>query len=314
MQRDTLGLPVGYPTAYSAIIAQAHLAVIANKIHNASLSAHMSNGEITSDVAQDMEQQLLAWKASLPTYFTGDTVPQWFNGPRAVVLWKEQNLRMMLWRDGQRCYGVKSYRSDARRECQLAAIETIHDISAFRSQHTGLVHLGLNWYATYFLFQAILVLDMMLLQSSEHLLEDQLSSARSASITEARDCLSDLGKKNSAAQRCIAVLDRIHDRLALTASEQAQTNSLMPSGLHSGFISQTTPESQVMDDKYWASTADPALQGFFGHAMMTSVLDGFEGFPSTQEQQYFGYIPGNMFNFDGTQDPFFWSDSNPTSG
>lgn len=274
----------------------------------------MSNVEVASDMAQEMEQQLSAWKTSLPTYFSSETVSSWFNGPRAVVLWKEQNLRMMLWRYCQRCNGVRSYLSDADRKCQLVAIETIHDISIFCNQYSGQVHLGLNWYATYFLFQAILVLDMIFLKSNRYPVEDELSSARSTSISKARDCLSELGQKNSAAQRCIAVLNRINDRLALTKSEQAEQNSSMSSSLQAGFITQTTPENQVINHEYWTSTADPALQGFFGDAMITNLFDGLEGFPSTQEQQYFGYIPGNMFNLDGTQNSLFWSDSNPAPG
>ena len=88
----------------------------------------------------------------------------------------------------------------------------------------------------------------------------------------------------------------------------------MPSGLHTGFISQTTPDSQVMDENYWLSTADPALQGFFGDAVMTNLFDGLEGFPNTQEEQYFGYIPGDIFNVDRAQGPFLWTDSNHASG
>jgi transcriptional regulatory protein GAL4 len=93
---DNLPPEVEYPTTYSAIIAQASLAVIANKISNM-LSASTRHDEVDDQVGLELEDQLSTWRASLQPYFYSADVPLWFRGPRAVVLWKEQNLRLMLW-------------------------------------------------------------------------------------------------------------------------------------------------------------------------------------------------------------------------
>jgi len=280
---------VSYPTTYSAIIAQANLARIANKVFG---SVHGSNGIFDHQVTLGMEQQVLAWKGALPPYFFSTNAPEWFRGPRAVVLWKAQNLRLLLWRGGQRSDGIWPDKAEATRKCQLAAIETIHDISTFIKNHAKIIHLGLSWYATYFLFQATLVL----LQSPEQALEDGTSSIWSASMTEARNCLSDLGGKNGAAKRCIAVLDRIHDHVASNVSIQSPGYADFPSASYTGHAKQTAPEAQAMYQGHLESAVDPALYIFLDNTATLNLFEGLQGFPSTQELESFDYVSGNLYN------------------
>jgi hypothetical protein len=71
---------VDYPTTYSAMIAQARLSVIANKIYNESLAAHISNAIISEELAQRFEEELRLWRTTLPSYFMDSDLPSSFRG------------------------------------------------------------------------------------------------------------------------------------------------------------------------------------------------------------------------------------------
>jgi transcriptional regulatory protein GAL4 len=142
---ETLPSPVDYPTIYSAIIAQANLAMVANRIYNNTLSASVRRDQVEDRVAMELENQLAMWRASLPDYFYSSEVPLWFRGPRAVVLWKEQNLRLMLWHSGQCQYHLWHEQDHAADKCQLVAIEVINDISTFCKEQVSILHMGLSW-------------------------------------------------------------------------------------------------------------------------------------------------------------------------
>jgi transcriptional regulatory protein GAL4 len=84
---ETLPSPVDYPTTYSAIIAQANLAMIANRIYINTLSASVRRDQVEDRVAIELENQLAMWRASLPDYFValrflyGFVVPGlWYSG------------------------------------------------------------------------------------------------------------------------------------------------------------------------------------------------------------------------------------------
>ncbi|EON68547.1 hypothetical protein W97_07805 [Coniosporium apollinis CBS 100218] len=307
---DSLPLPVDYPTTHSAIIAQAHLAVIANKIHNDFLSAHMNNGDVDPEVVQNMEQQLYAWKSFLPPYFMDSNVPQWFRGPRAVVLWKEQNLRIMLWYGAQRSNNIGLNKANAVQKCQLAAIETIQDVSTFCKEQSDLLHAGLSWYAIYFLFQATLVLDISLLQSADQPHNEVTPSPLDDTVSLARDCLSKIGLRNSAATRCISVLDRIHEHLASTKATSGQAFPNMAWDPYPTFTRRTTPQALTMDNNHWTFTVDPTLHMFLDNPSVENLLEGIEGFPSTQEQQFFDYTSGNLYNTEDGQSLMTWPNTN----
>ncbi|KAI9148959.1 Regulatory protein GAL4 [Paramyrothecium foliicola] len=203
---------VDSPTHNSAIIAQAKLAKLANSLYHEFLMAKTASTKIDYQVAESIDRALAQWRRGLPQYFTSQEVPMWFIGPRAVVLWKEQNLRIILWRGSKRKHNFLPLKVDAETRCLEAAMQSIHDIAAFCKDYEGILHLGIAWYATYFLFQAALVLEASYLDNKNqpHLDEDTL--VWRMVVSKARDCLARLAQKSRPAKRCLEVLDVIHSR------------------------------------------------------------------------------------------------------
>ncbi|KAL1848745.1 hypothetical protein Plec18170_007756, partial [Paecilomyces lecythidis] len=288
--------PTNYPTTYSAIIAQARLASIGNTVYRRVASAPK---EVSLDLktSRSLDHQLKAWKLSLPLYFTARDIPDWFRGPRAIIIWKEQNLRMMLWWGSQRLCKSPFAAEDAQNMCHYVAIETIQDITTFCLDYPDAIHAELSWYAIYFLFQATVVL------SSHYLKVPQTSEGGSnvvnnelwtLSISRARDCLAMLSVAHEAATRCLAVLDRIRDQ-----SQQSQpTTSTTP-------VERTTVDFNL-DNTQVQSTSenvglhptsfeiDPTLQVLFQDTSWNhDIFEGLQGFPIIDEPEVFDYIIPN---------------------
>ncbi|KAL4870825.1 fungal-specific transcription factor domain-containing protein [Aspergillus spectabilis] len=185
-----LPAPTNQPTIYSAIIGQARLATIGNTIYRDVISTHIQAG-VGLRASRSLDHQLKAWKLSLPIYFTAQDIPTWFRGPRAIIGWKEQNLRMMLWWGSQRLCSTSRH-------------------TALTTQNT--IHAGIAWYATYFLFQAVIVLSIHQFKPRNPLELSLVGADQDLwvfSITKARDSLTQLGQTNTAGTRCLEVLDRI---------------------------------------------------------------------------------------------------------
>ncbi|KAE8158039.1 fungal-specific transcription factor domain-containing protein [Aspergillus tamarii] len=279
---STLPTPSERPTTYSAIIAHARLASIGNNIYSNVISAPKEN-TLDLRISRSFDHRLKAWRLSLPVYFTAHDVPDWFRGPRAVV--------------GQRSCSLLSDVEEARNMCHYAAIETIQDITTFCLDYRDNIHVGLNWYATYFLFQATIVLSIHYLRPHQPLdtSPDSVSQELWAlSVSRARDCLSQLSQNNEAATRCLAVLERIRDQ-----SERSQLSSLTPSGTRpNASVHADRTQLQpvlVTEDANQASFAiDPALQILFQDtAWNNDIFEGLQGFPITDEVEAFDYLPPN---------------------
>ncbi len=270
-----------------------------------------------------MEVKLFNWRNTLPAYFASSAVPEWFLGPRAVVLWKEQNLRMLLWRTSQRRHattaaaaaGVGS-RSVADWKCYAAAVETIRDVSVFCRERAGALHAGLGWYATYFLFQAILVLEMSQVVVAAPDAVDSLAEDKSWSqaIAQGRSCL-ELLKPNTAAGRCLETLDRLHASLLPGGGgELSQTPGVAPGGGHE-MTAAPPPDQAAMPgsgigaegdtmavdpsffDMPWNMSADPSLHMLLDGMQMDTIFQGVEGFPGTLDQESFSCQGGFSFDF-----------------
>ncbi|TDZ36640.1 hypothetical protein C8035_v005057 [Colletotrichum spinosum] len=199
---------VSYPTTYSAIIAQAQLAKIADAVYHEFLLAKTASTKIEYRVAESMERDLNRWRQSLPAYFFAPDCLPWFRAPRAVVLWKEQNLRILLWRGSQSLHSYLPTKVKAEKKYVEVAMQSIHDIAAFCVANESSLHHGIIWYATYFLFQATLVLEANYLTRSSRAEEDSLAWRHS--VSKAGACLKALEVKSRAAKRCLEMLDRIH--------------------------------------------------------------------------------------------------------
>ncbi|KAI0195200.1 fungal-specific transcription factor domain-containing protein [Xylaria flabelliformis] len=225
------------PTTYSAITSHARLAQIADSIYQEFLLAKTASTKVEYRVTELMERRLDDWQRSLPTYFTSQDVPSWFQAPRAIVLWKEQNLRIILWR-GSREYSFLPNRRSAEAKCCEVAMQSIHDITTFCAVYESAVHRGVAWYAIYFLFQSGLVLEASYLQSVKQKRYDEDGAFREQSLSQMQNCLNVLARTNSCAKRCMEVLDNIHARLRsqpenasemMSSSTGAVDNHLEPS-------------------------------------------------------------------------------------
>jgi transcriptional regulatory protein GAL4 len=198
--------------------------------------------------------------------------------------------------------------------CQYTAIETIQDIATFCIDHAndGTLHPGLAWYAIYFLFQAVIVLSIHQFKPrdpNDVSLADADQDLWVFSISKARDCLTQLGRSNTAANRCLEVLDRIWSGVQTTprdvtspvatgpvaapattqsrgdpgpaygaASPQAYTALGEPSA-----TTTTNPVAHTNANPI-AYAVDPALQIFLKDASWdNAIFEGLHGFPSTVE-------------------------------
>lgn len=171
--------------------------------------------------------------------------------------------------------------------CHYAAIETIQDITTFCLDYPDALHVGLNWYATYFLFQATVVLAFHHLRPCQPL-DTHLAAANQElwqiSMTKARHCLDYLSRDSKAASRCLEVLDRISEQFQSTQSLStpvAEPPQVLDSGSGNGGM-------------HSALAVDPSLQMFFdANSWNKDIFEGLQGFPITDEVESFDYIPAN---------------------
>ncbi|KAI7321554.1 hypothetical protein KC326_g2165 [Hortaea werneckii] len=315
LQRPTgrITTEVAYPTTYSTLIALARLARIGNKFYEKLVSV-----EPCHDVDHQtsvMEQSLSNWRASLPSYFWDSDVPEWFRGPRQVVFWKEANIRILLLLSSQKHQKDNFDKLASGKRYQAVAEETIVDISAFCSQHPDL-HLGLSWYAIYFLMQATLALSV------QHVFQDSLGSTTAADRERAlhtyqdmclrsTTCLRSLSKIDKAAVRSLRVLGRLLDKVRhssgsprndtglcsasrpgtsnpMEALEPRHSHSLMPpSGADAGIpggVGGLNMVSSGNDVQDWSMAADPSFHMFFdGNQDVVDLFQDINGFPGTAE-------------------------------
>ncbi|OKL59756.1 hypothetical protein UA08_04500 [Talaromyces atroroseus] len=247
--------------------------------------------------SRSLDHQLKTWKLSLPLYFTARDIPDWFRGPRAVIIWKELNLRMMLWWGSYRLCNLASDAEDAQSMCHYIAIETIQDITTFCLDYPDNIHAGLSWYATYFLFQATVVLSIHYLKP--HYMSGSNFEAVNKelwilSTSRARNCLANLSRGNEAATRCLAVLDRIRDQ-SQQSHESTSTPSVAMPAANFNLDNLHTQHDLENDDMHPTSfEIDPSLQILFRDTSWNGDLfEGLEGFPIIAEPEVFDYMPSN---------------------
>ncbi|KGO42671.1 hypothetical protein PEX1_087460 [Penicillium expansum] len=175
--------------------------------------------------------------------------------------------------------------------CHFAAVETIQEITNLRHDNPEIFHTGLSWYATYFLFQATVVLSIHHLRPSQPIDASLVEASEElwiSSISRARECLEFLSSRNKSANRCLAVLDRIRDR-----SRYSQAISTAQSDRETGSLQFEV--HSVGPEMHSAPLAiDPTLQMFFNNsAWDNDMFEGLSGFPGTGEVEPFDYLPIN---------------------
>ncbi|KAE9980430.1 hypothetical protein BLS_008762 [Venturia inaequalis] len=312
----TVPIEVDFPTSYSAIIAQSRLAIIANRIHTISMSAQVAGTEMGSNLAST-EESIDEWRRSLPPYFSLGGIPSWFRAPRAVLFWKEQNLRILLWQALERRPNLWPGKVESSLKCCTASLQAVFDICGFCRENVDLVHRGLSWYATYFLFQATLVLLLFEVQAAQESGKgvDHRAGSWTQGIAQARDCLTLLGKESDAAKRCMAVLRRIQSGALVPSPESSNSGAANLNGViepafqynngqardsaglaHMLLQDEASPETAAIFGSDWSTAADPSLSTFLGDNSMQDFFQDFNGFPGTLEQNHFDYINYNMYN------------------
>jgi transcriptional regulatory protein GAL4 len=219
-----LPLPCNTVTVYSAMIAHAHLVVLMNRIHlnffihPRSLSS--CRLPLSRELISKFDEQITRWQASLPPYFSDRHPEQWFAAPKAVVEWKAMNLRMLMYKCFLDClsYSPPDRPAPATppvpenrqthiallpevRKCLTFALSTLASIRKFTSAHQPLWH-GVGWYATYYVFQAALVLVTAILSVPR----DASVSVWKDGVLEALMCLRTIETSTANAGRVAAVL------------------------------------------------------------------------------------------------------------
>lgn len=305
-----------FPTPYSAIIAQSKLAIIANRIHTISMSAQVSEAEVGSNLAST-EDSIDEWRRSLPSYFSLGGIPSWFRAPRAILFWKEQNLRILLWQALERRPNLWPGKFESSLKCCTASLQAVFDICGFCRENVDLIHRGSSWYATYFLFQATLVLLLFELQAAQISGQgvEHHAGSWTQGIAQARDCLTLLGKENNAAKRCLAVLRRIQSGALVPSPSPSNATTTGLNGMiepacqfddgpatdsvglaNMLLQDEASPETAAIFGSDWSTAADPSLSTFLGDNYMQNFFQDFNGFPGTVEHNHFDYINYNMYN------------------
>lgn len=203
----------------------------------------------------------------------------------------------MLWWGSKRLCTLPSDHEEAQNMCHFTAVETIQDISNFCRDNIDILHAGLSWYATYFIFQAAVVLSIHHLrptQPDHTALEHGSNELWLSSIIRSRDCLASLTQRNSAATRCLEVLERIGDQLQ--PLEHSSTTAPLDAQVDYPPVPLQQDDVPADFDIPSALMAvDPTLQMLFEDTSWDKGLfEGLNGFPSTGEGEAFDYMPSNI--------------------
>ncbi|KAL7273399.1 hypothetical protein RUND412_003755 [Rhizina undulata] len=219
-------------TPYSAMIAHANLVVIANRIHH---SLFAGSKPISSkrqplsrrDLIHSFDDQISRWKRNLPSYFRDSEVPHWFRAPRFVIEWKEQNIRMIMYKfflssisEPLRQSDSNGHIQDSRRipattvsldpnvrRCLGIALETVASVHEFCNT-TETLRQGISWYGAYFTFQAALVLIIAMLRAPN----DTSTTIWKSGVERALASLELMSQSSPAAGRCLSVLNKVLER------------------------------------------------------------------------------------------------------
>ncbi|KAG8631559.1 hypothetical protein KVT40_000699 [Elsinoe batatas] len=211
------------PTSCSAMIAQSQLAIIANRLHKDVINGKSTLADLYA-CKKSVDESFTIWRTQLPRYFFDARVPDWFRGPRAMILWKEQNLRMIFWRACRRSNCGYLNGEEAALRASETAIESIRDVSDFHNIHSTLLNQNIAWYSTYFIFQSALVIILGHLEALRASRPATETSRRNQDMLElARNSLRALSTWTPAAKRCGFVLETLARAVATTVPNASAT-------------------------------------------------------------------------------------------
>lgn len=279
------------PTIHSSIIGSSSLSLISNQIHQGLLNLmdRPSSPGPSMESASQLEQRLLDWRVSIPSYFFASDVPAWFRAPRAITLWKEQNVRMIMWWCMQKASSSPQAADEAGRRALRTALEAIRDTTNFATDHADLLNASVRWYLVYMLFRAALVVGLHQLEPRGHAHashssdegtsfsaeNDGMTQAQTAeelpyaaAMTRAKRSLAELGRKSKAASRCAAVLERIseHAQLGKRGVHGAQAADVSEADVGSGAAREDQQDADLASAPALMPTQQPSLPSLQGFA------------------------------------------------
>lgn len=221
---DTVPLPSPRATPYTAVISFAKLSTISCRMFERFFLRHR---RITTslEMAEHMhlvecfDKQLAQWRHDLPFDFYSDSCPEWFKGPRAVALWREQNIRTLMYKGifEAAIHGTHPgiVPHDYIQKCLGVAFSTVSSIGAYVEGNPDNLWWGVTWYATYYLFQANLFLILVILicyknenagnKDSTHRTLAECFKA----LEESTEYFTKLQRSNPVAGKCIVTIQRI---------------------------------------------------------------------------------------------------------
>lgn len=229
--------PVLLITPYSGIIHFAKLSIIMDRMHRELYSLVTSqNMQLPKyyEKVTEFEQSLLNWRSELPPEYTSTKCPQWFLGVRAVSLWREQNVRLIMYKRYLEAASLQHYMTQPEiiKKCHTAANITVTMIEEFISHTHQPITWEISWYAVYYLVQADLLLAVIyLLCLRDNRTKDNTGNDCLNLLSKSKELFLKFESSNGAALRCSQVVGellRLMDLHVRRQSEEVKNSDFDP--------------------------------------------------------------------------------------
>lgn len=225
-QNDPLPVPTTRATPHTALIAFAKIATISARIserffiRTRTVSSQLEVAEYMH-LVESFDAQLLRWRNELPAEFYSKDCPPWLRAPRMVCLWREQNLRTLLYKGMLEAMIRGKLKvpppQDYTERCTSAAMNTVNSVGEYIEENPDKLWWGLTWYATYFLFQADLYLVLVMIISYDNDPDAVTSESPNGNKVQTcsdaikRSCehFTKLQVSNPVSRKCISTLEQL---------------------------------------------------------------------------------------------------------
>lgn len=262
---DPVPLPSPRATPYTALIAFAKISMISSRmferffLRHRPISSPLEMAEYMH-LVECFDKQLSQWRNELPHDFYARDCPEWFKEPRAASLWREQNIRTLMYKgmleaiiSGKLTMAPPQ---DYIHRCLGVALSTVDSIGEYIENNSDDLWWGITWYATYFLFQADLYLILVMIISYDR----ETAETRTATHKTIKECqeainrshkyFSKLQTSNPVSRKCIATLEQIE--CFLKRYKARKRGEETPEG-----INQQRPPSSIPTPKTGDSSRSP---------------------------------------------------------
>ncbi|CAN6634564.1 hypothetical protein TRVA0_014S02542 [Trichomonascus vanleenenianus] len=232
---DPVPVPVMHATPYTAVISYAKLSIIFSRmferffLRRRPLNSAMDLTDYMY-LIESFDSQLTQWRNELPPDFYSADCPAWFIGPRAICLWRERYLRMLMYKRVLEEISMGHLQGNIPKkylpQCLSAAISTVQGVKDYSEKGPDQLWWGVTWYATYYLFQSNLFIILIILIIHQYgLIEEystELKDAYSA-LDVSNTLFPILQESNPVARKCISSLSKIHSFIAVRLTPSMPT-------------------------------------------------------------------------------------------